>query len=363
MKQVVFPSAHHVGTQFKEDPKPGPGEVRIKVKAFGVNFADIMARMGIYPEAPPFPCVVGYEVSGWIDAIGSDVPQSWKGKEVCALTRFGGYSDCVVTKVDHCIEKPQNVSFIEAASIPVVYLTAWMLLVHMGGIQKNQTVLIQNAGGGVGLAAIDIARHFGAITIGTASGGKHAFLKERGLDHAIDYRKQDFVEEVMKITNNKGADLIIDPIGGAESWNKNFKCLRRGGKLGFFGASSMQATVKSDFVVFAWIKIAWSMLISAPTWSPLKLMDTCTGVFGVNLAKMFEDLERPVEWLKIIMEGTKEGWVRPYVDSVFDMEHVADAHNFIESRQSKGKVVIAVDPSDPVHDMTRFQENSFEPLK
>ncbi|ORY53274.1 NAD(P)-binding protein [Rhizoclosmatium globosum] len=301
MKQVVFPSAHHVGTQFKEDPKPGQGEVRIK--------------MGIYPEAPPFPCVVGYEVSGWIDAIGSDVPQSWKGKEVW-------YSDCVVTK-------PQNVSFIEAASIPVVYLTAWMLLVHMGGIQKNQTILIQNAGGGVGLAAIDIARHFGAITIGTASGGKHAFLKERGLDHAIDYRKQDFAEEVMKITNNKG------------------------GKLGFFGASSMQATVKSDFVVFAWIKIAWSMLIGAPTWSP----------FGVNLAKMFEDLERPVEWLKIIMDGTKEGWVRPYVDSVFDMEHVADAHNFIESRQSKGKVVIAVDPSDPVHDMTRFQENSFEPLK
>ncbi|KAJ3082172.1 hypothetical protein HDU99_003426 [Rhizoclosmatium hyalinum] len=98
MKQVVFPSAHHVGTQFKEDPKPGPGEVRIRVKAFGVNFADIMARMGIYPEAPPFPCVVGYEVSGWIDAIGSDVPQSWKGKEVCALTQFGGYSDCVVTK-------------------------------------------------------------------------------------------------------------------------------------------------------------------------------------------------------------------------------------------------------------------------
>ncbi|KAI9334877.1 alcohol dehydrogenase zinc-binding domain protein [Obelidium mucronatum] len=361
MKQVVFERVNVVTVKVSSDPSPESGEVRIRVKAFGVNFADLMAREGIYPEAPPFPNCVGYEVSGVIDAVGANVPKSWIGKPVAAMTKFGGYSDTVITKLDHCIEKPDSVSFIEAASLPVVYLTAWMLLVHMGSLQRGQTLLIQNAGGGVGLAAIDIARHIGAKTIGTASKGKHEFLKTRGLDLAIDYNTQDFAAEVLRETNGKGADLIIDPIGGAASWKKNYKCLRRGGKLGIFGASSMQATLKSDFVVLAWIKIAFSMLLGAPTWSPLRLMDDCTGVFGVNMAKMFDDVEYPIQWLKIVFDGVKDGWVRPYVDSIFDMDHVMDAHQFINDRKSKGKVVIVVDPTDPVHDLSQYNASYFTP--
>ncbi|KAJ3067625.1 hypothetical protein HDU98_009154 [Podochytrium sp. JEL0797] len=356
MRAVVFEKANTIAVHERKDPEPSVDEVRIRVKAFGVNFADILARMGIYPDAPPFPNIVGYEVSGLIDAVGPNIPTSWIGKPVVALTKFGGSADTVVTKLAHCIEKPAGVSYIEAASIPVVYLTAWMLVVHMGGLREGQVVLIQNAGSGVGLAAIDIARHLGAISIGTASASKHAFLASRGLDHAIDYRTQDFVAEVKRLTGGKGADLIIDPIGGRDSWNKNYGSLRRGGKLGVFGASSMQETLKgAGWSGLAWIKIAFSMMLGAPSWGPLKLMEDNAGVFGVNLGHMFEDLEYPVQWLKIAMKGIEEGWVRPHIDSVWDMDHVLQSHEHIEARRSTGKVIIVIDPTDPVHDMSKFK--------
>ncbi|KAI8850786.1 hypothetical protein BC829DRAFT_466064 [Chytridium lagenaria] len=210
-----------------------------------------------------------------------------------------------------------------------------MLLVHSGGLRKGQTLLIQNAGGGVGLAAIDIAKHIGAKIIGTASAKKHEFLKQRGLDHAIDYRNQDFVVEVKRITNGKGVDLIIDPIGG-DSWNKNFSVLRSGGRMGVFGASVLQEA-GSKSLPMKLLSVA-SFLFSIPKWSPLTLMDVNKGVFGVNLGHMWDEAEMILEWFKEVMEGTAQGWVRPYVDAVYDFDNVAEAHKFIEGRNNIGKV-------------------------
>ncbi|KAJ3328215.1 hypothetical protein HDU76_010369 [Blyttiomyces sp. JEL0837] len=278
----------------RDDPTPGPNEVRIRVKATGINFADIMARVGLYPDAPPLPTVVGYEVAGIIDAIGPNVPESWMKKAVISFTRFKGYADTVIVPLELVNEKPHSLSFEAAASIPVVYLTAWMLLVHSGGLRKGQTVLIQNAGGGVGLAAIDIAKHIGAITIGTASGKKHEALKQRGLDHAIDYRTQDYVEEVKKITKGKGVDLIIDPVGGDE-WPRNFSILRSGGRLGVFGASSLKETTDM-FLPLQLFSLAGTMF-KMPKWSPLTLMDGNKGVFGVNLGHMWDEADRLNEWM------------------------------------------------------------------
>ena len=175
----------------RPDPVPGKGEVLIRVKAAGLNFADILARQGLYPDAPKKPCVVGYEVSGIIEAVGEGVPHGPIGKPVIAMTHFGGQAELVVVPVKQIFEKPEQLSFEQGAAIPVNYLTAWALLVTMGGLNKEESVLIHNAGGGVGLAALDIAKHIGAKTYGTASTGKHEFLKQRGLDHAIDYRGQD----------------------------------------------------------------------------------------------------------------------------------------------------------------------------
>ncbi len=200
-------------------------EVVISVRAAGLNFADILSRQGLYPDSPPKPCVMGYEVSGVIEAVGEDVNSSFQGKSVAAMTRFGGQSDMVAVKATQIFDKPEKLTFEQAAAIPVNYLTAYALLVVMGSLHEGESVLIHNAGGGVGLAAIDIAKKIGAITYGTASPGKHKFLAERGLDHAIDYRKQDWLPVLKDMTNGRGVDLMIDPIGGAH-WKKSYAALR-----------------------------------------------------------------------------------------------------------------------------------------
>jgi NADPH:quinone reductase-like Zn-dependent oxidoreductase len=182
------------------DSQPQVGELRIRVRASGINFADILARKGLYPDAPKLPAVIGYEVSGAVDAVGPQADASWIGKEVFALTRFGGYADTVVVPQIQTFEKPASLTFEQAAAIPVNYLTAWQLLVVMGALKQGETVLIHNAGSGVGLAAIDIARRIGATIYGTASAGKHAFLKQRGLHEAIDYTKHDWTREVIRLT-------------------------------------------------------------------------------------------------------------------------------------------------------------------
>jgi NADPH:quinone reductase-like Zn-dependent oxidoreductase len=138
--------------QLRESPDPSPagGEIRIRVKASGINFADILARQGLYPDSPKIPCVVGYEVSGTVDTVGPRVDQTWVGREVFALTRFGGYSDVVVVPEKQVFAKPASLSHEQAAAISVNYLTAWQLLVVMGSLKREETVLVHNVGGGVG---------------------------------------------------------------------------------------------------------------------------------------------------------------------------------------------------------------------
>ena len=148
-----------------------------------------------------------------------------------ALTRFGGQSELVAVKATQMFEKPEKLTFEQAAAIPVNYLTAYALLVVMGSLHAGESVLIHNAGGGVGLAALDIAKKIGAVTYGTASPGKHKFLTERGLDHPIDYRKQDWLPVLQQLTNGRGVDLVIDPIGGAH-WKKSYAALQTHRTLG-----------------------------------------------------------------------------------------------------------------------------------
>src|SRR5689334_12958906 len=252
--------------QEKPDPAPGNGEVLIRVRAAGLNFADILARQGIYPDGPAKPCVMGYEVAGTIEAVGSDVNANIIGKPVVALTRFGGQSELIVVKATQLFEKPESLTFERAAAIPVNYLTAYALLVVMGSLHETESVLIHNAGGGVGLAALDIAKQIGAETYGTASPSKHKFLTERGLDHPIDYRKQDWLPELQKLTNGRGVDLVIDPIGGAH-WKKSYASLRHTGRLGMFGVSTASANGIAG--KFKMLKAA----IQMPWFYPLALLN------------------------------------------------------------------------------------------
>ena len=216
MKQLEYVKTggyNVLNVQEVDDLKPKDDELLISVKAAGLNFADILARKGQYPDGPSTPCVMGYEVSGIVAEVGATISKDWIGKEVIGLCRFKGQAEQVVLKELQVYEKPSTLTFEEAAAIPVNYLTAWVLIVTMGGLTKEESILIHNAGGGVGIAALDIAKHIGATTYGTASAHKHDFLSKRGLHHAIDYRSKDWYNELMALTNHRGVDLIIDPLG------------------------------------------------------------------------------------------------------------------------------------------------------
>lgn len=319
--------------QAKPDPTPGEGEVVIRVRAAGLNFADILARQGLYPDAPPKPCVMGYEVSGVVAAVGKGVNSSFEGKSVIALTRFNGQSEMIAVKATQMFEKPEQLTFEQAAAIPVNYLTAYALLVVMGSLHVGESVLIHNAGGGVGLAALDIAKKIGAETYGTASQGKHKFLEERGLDHAIEYRKQDWLPVLKKLTNGRGVDLVIDPIGGAH-WKKSYAALRHTGRLGMFGVSTVSANGLAGKLNLL------KLVLQTPRFHPFAMLNKNRGVFGLNLGHLWHEPEKVAVWMRDLLRGVEEEWVRPHVDQAFRFDEVGKAHRYLEERKNIGKVVL-----------------------
>ncbi|MEL6186007.1 MAG: zinc-binding dehydrogenase, partial [Myxococcota bacterium] len=214
-------------------PDPGPGELRVRVRAAGVNFADLMARMGTYQDGPPPPCVVGYEVSGVVDAVGEGVSPAREGERVLAATRFGGYASHVVVPAETCVALPAQLGLSEAAALPVTGLTSWMILEEMHRVRAGDRILVHSAGGALGLVTCDLAKRRGATVVGTASARKHAFLQEWGFDRLVDYRSQDY-EEVL--ASGPKFDLVMDPLGG-HHWGKGLRLLKPGGKLACYGMS------------------------------------------------------------------------------------------------------------------------------
>ena len=185
--------------QERPDPVPGAGEVRVRVRAAGVNFADLLARVGLYPEAPKPPAVVGYEIAGEVESLGPGVEGLAIGQRVMGGCRFGGYAELVVTGASALVALPDEWSYAEGAAMPVTYATAYAALIRYGSLHAGERVLIQAAAGGVGIAATQIAKLVGAEVYGTASPAKHAALRSFGVDHAIDYRGRDVVKEVRRI--------------------------------------------------------------------------------------------------------------------------------------------------------------------
>lgn len=323
--------------QVKEtpDPEPKAGEVRIRVEASGVNFADIVGRLGMYPDLPPMPVVPGYEVSGRIDAVGAGVESNWIGRDVVASTRFGGYADMVCVPVTQLFARPPGMTALEGAAIPVNYLTAWILIVVMGGLKRNETMLVHSAGGGVGIAAIQIAKHIGAGVIGTASAAKHAELRALGADHLIDYRTEDFETRTREITNGRGVELILDAVGG-ESWRKGYRVLAPTGRMGMFGISG--ATTGKERSIFSML----SLLARVPwlQFNPLSLINANKGVFGINVGHMWGEGERLREWGNQIFDLWTQGVVKPKIARTFKFDEAPLAHHFIQDRRNIGKVLL-----------------------
>ena len=336
MRQVWIPklgSPSVLEVREAPDPDPGPGEVRVRVSAAGVNFADIMARMGLYPDAPKLPAVVGYEVSGVVDALGEDVAGPAPGTRVLAMTRFGGYSDVVCVPAIQVVAIADDVSFESAAAMPVNYITAWLMLIRLGNVQKGDRVLIHAAAGGVGQAALQMAWWRGAEIYGTASPGKHERLRELGVHHCIDYRSQDFETEIRRITDGKGVHLIIDAVGGA-SFKKSYRSLAPMGRLFLFGASSFAPGNKRSIIA------ALKGLMSLPKFKPIPLMNENRGVFGVNLGHLWDQAEQLLSMISEMLVLIDQGALSPVVDATFSFDKAAEAHQYIQDRKNFGKVLL-----------------------
>jgi len=329
MRQVVITrrgGPEVVQVREASDPKPAPGQVRIRVRAAGVNFADVMARVGMYPDAPPLPGVLGYEVSGEID-----LPIDRAGERVIALTRFGGQSEMVCVRAGAVIPMPSGLSFAEAASIPVVWLTAWHMLVELGHLRRGHVVLIHAAAGGVGTAAVQICKKFGATSIGTASSGKHERLRELGLSQAIDYRKVDFEREVKRITGGRGVDIALDAVG---TFRKSFRCLAPVGRLMMYGASATVSGERRNF--FA----ALGTVLKMRWFHPLQLLPDNKGIFGVNMGQLWGETELLAREMREILKGFSAGEFKAIVDQEVPFEEARRAHERLQARENFGKVVL-----------------------
>jgi NADPH:quinone reductase-like Zn-dependent oxidoreductase len=302
------------------DPVPGPGQVRIRVKAAGLNFAELMARMGLYPDAPKTPAVVGFEVAGVVDAVGAGVIAPSPGDRVLAMVRFGGHAEAVVLPASHAIHMPPGMTFDQGAALPVNYVTAYHALFM--------------AAGGVGIAAIQLARTVPGVTVfGTASAAKHAAIREEGCDHAIDYRSQDYASEVRRLTLGRGVDLVLDALGGND-WKKSYALLRPAGLLVTCGFTNMAPGPRRSLVHVV------QEFLSIPRFSPLKLMEDNRGVAGINMGHLWGEPEMVLGEIEALLALFREGRIRPRIDSTFPFQEAARAHQRLHDRGNVGKVLL-----------------------
>ncbi|MFW6288723.1 MAG: zinc-binding dehydrogenase [Spirochaetota bacterium] len=315
------------------DPSLGTDDVLIQVRAAGVNFADVLARMGMYPDAPPIPCVVGYEVAGEVSAVGPGVKEFSEGDRVVALTRFGGYSSVVGVPRNQVFAMPASMGFAEAAAIPVNYFTAYLAVVRFGNLQPDERMLIHNAGGGVGIAAIQLGARIGAEIYGTASGWKHDGLRELGAHELVDYRMTDWEAEVLRLTANAGVHLIVDPIGG-NNLKKGMRVLAPLGRLIAFGLSEPVKNGRRSLMR------TLASLVKMPRPHFLSLLNNNQAIGGLNLGHLWTELDR----LRVVGDAVLQAWndgdIRPVIAAEIPFAEAGEAHRLLQDRENLGKVVL-----------------------
>tara|TARA_B100001123_G_scaffold199576_1_gene226829 strand:- start:123 stop:1142 length:1020 start_codon:yes stop_codon:yes gene_type:complete len=311
---------------------PKDGEVVIRVNKAGINFADLMMRLGIYGETPKIPFTPGYEISGTISSVGENVTEFEVGQRVAAFTGVGGYAEEVLVPENQVLHIADTVSFESAAAMPVTYITAYHMLVELGNIRQGDTVLIHHAAGGVGTAAIQIANSYGAGKVfGVASSSKKEFVENLGM-RFIDRNKEDFVEVVKNETDGAGVHHALDPVGGSHL-KKSFKALRSGGKLYAFGGSSFVKGPKIFKPTALWRQIR------SPKFSPLNMIGKNKAIFGVHMGTI-KDLELMRTEIEILVSMLNNKEIEPIIDKVFHFEDVANAHYYIHNRKNRGKVLL-----------------------
>ncbi|CAN5316733.1 medium chain dehydrogenase/reductase family protein [soil metagenome] len=317
--------------QVQNRPDPGPpraGRIQITVHAAGVNFADHLARVGLYPDAPKVPSVVGYEVSGTISAIGAGVDPTRVGERVIAGTRFGGYAEIVDVAASDVISLPDSLSFAQGAAVPVNYATAWAALLGYGSLRAGERVLVHAAAGGVGTAAVQLAKSAGAVVHGTASPGKHERLRELGVDRAIDYRRKGWWKGL------EPYDLVLDAMGGT-SLRRSYALLRPGGRLAAYGVSAIQQGETRS------LRTALPQVASMfRGFNLLKQLDESKTVIGLNMLGLWDDRGTLEPWTAPLKELLTDGTIAPVVHAEVPFSDAPEAHRILAARENIGKVVL-----------------------
>jgi NADPH:quinone reductase-like Zn-dependent oxidoreductase len=314
--------------QERPDPVCGPGQVRVEVRAAGVNFADIMARIGLYPDAPKPPAVVGYEVSGTVAEVGAGVEGVAVGDRVMAGTQFGGYAVQVVVPARDVVPLPEALSFEQGAAIPVNYATAWAGLIGYGSRREGDRVLVHAAAGGVGIAATQIARRHGAEVWGTSSPGKHDALRRFGVEHPLDYTRKGWEKGLPSF------DLIMDAVGG-ESLRRSYRMLRPGGRVVAFGASSVVSGEKRSLLT-----AAPQALRMVRGFNLMDQMQDSKTVVGLNMLTLWKDRGTLEPWVTPLLELMADGTIAPVISHVVPFANAGEAHRVITERRNVGKVVL-----------------------
>jgi NADPH:quinone reductase-like Zn-dependent oxidoreductase len=311
-----------------DPPPPSAGQVRISVRAAGVNFADHLARVGLYPDAPKVPSVVGYEVAGTIEAVGDGVDPARVGERVLAGTRFGGYAEIVNTSANDTVALPDSMSFEQGAAIPVSYATAWAALHGYGSLRAGERVLVHAAAGGVGIAAVQLAKAAGAIVHGTASPGKHDQLTALGIDRAIDYRRNGWWNGLQPY------DIVLDALGGT-SLRRSLGLLRPGGRLVAYGFSAMQQGEKRSLR-----RAAPQVLAMLRGFNLLKQMEESKTVIGLNMLRLWDDRGTLEPWIGPLSTALSDGTAAPVVHAAVPFADAPEAHRILAARENIGKVVL-----------------------
>lgn len=306
-------------------PEPATGEIRLRVKAIGLNRAEVMFRMGKYLVEPKLPSKIGYEASGIVDAVGPGVDPTWIGKTVSTVPAFlasayGVYGEVAIVPVDAIAVYPAKLTYEEGTSIWMQYLTAYGALVHQGHLAKGDFVLITAASSSVGIAAIEIAKAEGAISIATTrTSQKKAKLLALGADHVIATEEEDLAARVNEITSGKGARIIFDPIGGK-------------------GLEALAAAAAKSGIIFE-----YGVLSTESTPFPL------FSVLGKNLTikgyTLFEVVGNPAAFSKAkqyVVDHLDSGEFKPRIDKTFPLVKIVEAHRYMESNAQIGKIVVTV---------------------
>jgi NADPH:quinone reductase-like Zn-dependent oxidoreductase len=304
------------------------------VRACGLNFAEVMARQGLYPDAPKPPCVLGYEAAGEVDALGPGVDGPAVGTPVVALTRFGGHADVVCVPVAQVLPMPDGMDFETAAAIPVNYLTAYHMLFRVANLQPGARVLVHMAAGGVGIAVLQLCATIpGVETFGTASAGKHGILRDEGCTHPIDYRSTDYAEKVRELTGGAGVDVVLDPLGGRD-WATGLSLLHPVGHLVAYGFANIASGERRNPLRL----IGQGLRI--PRFTPLGLMSSNRSISGVNIGHLWTETALLRTELSAVLALWQERKIRPRIDSVHAFTAVAAAHARITGRHNIGKVIL-----------------------